>query len=148
MGLGLVDRLNAARTFGPDLVVAEGFDPIGGLTAAVQDVPWACRLINGLTPPGLFAAVRRRASAAAGRVGLEAAPPIHRGPFPDLLRTDDGRRAAAGRIPIRPTAFHAPSAVRTEGPEKAGRISGAVRVLVPSAPASTSRTRCGPPPSR
>lgn len=117
----------AARSFSPDLIVAEAFDQVGPFLAGVLGVPHVTHALTGPVPPGMMAAIAARADAVFRRHGVARASRIALiDPFPDVLISAEERQVDGDRLPIRP-AVHSENLPQPTLPaENAGRP----RVLV------------------
>jgi hypothetical protein len=119
--------LGAARSFAPDLIVAEAFDEVGPFIASVLGVPYVAHALTGPVPPEILAAIADRADVVIAGSGAVRAPRTALvDPFPEILLADAERSDAADRLPIRP-AVHAEEG---EAPPFARGAEGRRRVLV------------------
>lgn len=97
------EALDAARAFGPDLVVHEVIDRVGVLVAAALGVPRVVHGLSGPMPPELLSGIDARATRALTERGLVATARVALvDPFPEALLDDAERDASPDRLAIRP----------------------------------------------
>jgi UDP:flavonoid glycosyltransferase YjiC (YdhE family) len=119
--------LDAARSFTPDLIVAEAFDQVGPFISSVLGVPHVVHALTGPVPPEMLAAIADRADAVITGSGAVRAPRTALvDPYPEILLALAERSHATDRLPIRP-AVHAEKA---EAPPFTPGAEGRPRVLV------------------
>jgi UDP:flavonoid glycosyltransferase YjiC (YdhE family) len=116
-----------ARAWRPDLIVADAFDAVGPLLAAILGVPWHQAGLGPALPPVI---VDEIASAAAGRYAARALTPVpartYIDPCPPLLQ-EPGWTSAVRRLPVRPQAHRRPGGT---GAAAGVGVSDLPRVLV------------------
>jgi UDP:flavonoid glycosyltransferase YjiC (YdhE family) len=99
------EALGQARSFGPDLIVADAFDFVGQAVAAALAVPWAGHASARALPEPLRLALEQAMAAQYEKRSLTPAPRVALvDPVPDLLQAP-GFEQPADRIPVRPAAY-------------------------------------------
>jgi hypothetical protein len=125
--LGIDEALAAARSWQPDLIVAEHFDFVGGLVGAILDVPVASLAYGAAMQPESVEATAVRVSKRYEARGLVYGPARwYLDTCPPALQ-NLGWEAPAGWIGLRPEAHRNPGQVL---PAEAGRGDRRPRVLV------------------
>ncbi|MGW3152323.1 glycosyltransferase [Streptomyces sp. NPDC001177] len=100
--LGAEEALAAARTFAPDLVIADEVDYLGRLAAASLGVPWASHGMGVALDDELEKALDTAAGGRFAERGLSLVPRIASiSPWPDRLQRE-GWAPSADRIAVRP----------------------------------------------
>lgn len=114
------DALAAARTFAPDLIVAEAMDFVGPLVAAALEVPLATLAFGPAIPAEFTDGISRVAAVHYAERGLTPVPARwYLDPCPDLLQPP-GWDAPQARLPLRPEPHQGPgpTAVPAAVPER------------------------------
>ena len=104
--LGAEEGLASARSWRPDLVLAEATDFIGPLVAAALDVPWSVVAMGPAVPPEFTAPMAALAASRYAERGLVPTAPRHYlDPVPTALQSP-GFEPPVGHLPVRPEAAH------------------------------------------
>jgi UDP:flavonoid glycosyltransferase YjiC (YdhE family) len=122
------EALEDARSFAPDLIVADTYDFVGQAVAAALAIPWAEHASARALPEPLRLAMEQAMAAQYAKRSLTPAPRAALAdPVPDLLQAP-GYEHPADRIRVRPAAYRQPGMAWTP-PVFAGR-EDRPRVLV------------------
>jgi UDP:flavonoid glycosyltransferase YjiC (YdhE family) len=122
------EALEHARSFAPDLIVADTYDFVGQVVAAALAIPWAEHASARALPEPLRLAMEEAMAAQYAKRSLTPTPRVALAdPVPGLLQAP-GYEHPADRIPVRPAAYRQPGMAWTP-PVFAGR-EDRPRVLV------------------
>lgn len=108
LDLGFEESLRQASAWQPELIIAESFDTIGPLLAAVLDVPWARIGIGPAAPNVIADAIAGKAAPRYAQRSVEPTPPLaYLDPCPAAMQ-NPGWEPAAPVKPLRPQAHRRP----------------------------------------
>ena len=104
--LSIDEALASARTWKPDLLLAEATDFVGPLVAAALDLPWSIVATGPAVPPEFTAPMFTLVASRYTERGLTPTPPRHYlDPVPPALQSPGWDRPE-GHLPLRPQAPH------------------------------------------